>query len=59
MLIDKIPFDMDKTTVAVRLRPPVMIKALSNAFEKLGMSPRADLHHARMRKTCGVGNAGM
>jgi NAD(P)H-flavin reductase len=57
MLIDKIPFDMEKT-VAVLCGPPVMIKALSNAFVKLGMSPERIYTTLEMRMTCGVGKCG-
>ena len=56
-LIDQIPFDMEKT-VAVLCGPPVMIKALSNAFVQLGMSPERIYTTLEMRMTCGVGKCG-
>lgn len=56
-LIEKIPFDLEKTT-AVLCGPPPMIKALSNAFVQYGLPPERIYTTLEMRMTCGVGKCG-
>lgn len=57
VLIRDIPFDVHNT-YAVLCGPPVMIKALSDAFSKMGLPKDRILTTLEMRMTCGVGKCG-
>jgi NAD(P)H-flavin reductase len=56
-LVPEIPFDRDKT-IAVLCGPPVMIKALSNAFAEAGVPLDHIYTTLEMRMSCGVGKCG-
>jgi len=56
-LIKDIPFDIGHT-YAVLCGPPVMIKALSQAFVQMGMPKNRILTTLEMRMTCGIGKCG-
>jgi NAD(P)H-flavin reductase len=56
-LVKDIPFDIDHT-YAVLCGPPVMIKALTDSFIKMGMPKNRILTTLEMRMTCGVGKCG-
>lgn len=57
MLVWDIPFDIHNT-YAILCGPPVMIKALSDAFSRMGMPKDRILTTLEMRMTCGVGKCG-
>ncbi|MCD8216879.1 MAG: FAD/NAD(P)-binding protein [Clostridiales bacterium] len=56
-LIPDIPFDKENT-IAVLCGPPLMIKALSNAFADQGMPLDHIYTTMEMRMSCGVGKCG-
>lgn len=56
-LLDKIPFDRQAVT-AVLCGPPVMIKAVANRLQEMGVLPERILTTLEMRMTCGIGKCG-